>query len=789
MLSSRYLLILHNLQLFLFPVMIMLFLSLLSAAAGASSTSTTYTKSATIAKRNCQDKCGNISIPYPFGIGSPNCYHDKAFEITCTNILQGPVPLLQLNIPIPSEVLELTLDYIRFTGWSILSCYNKTSGKSERPIPPTPYLAEDSPFTFSSTRSKLTGSGCDIFAYIPLENSKNYVSGCASFCAKSNDSKLSSCSGGNGCCQTDIPKGLKSFLIKVDSINTNNKSWIQNSCSQAVVIDKTYTGNYIDGSMKSISNYTSVPMVLDWAIGNISCNEAKRNPTSYGCRENSVCFESDNGPGYRCNCSDGYTGNPYLGCQDIDECKENSNKNTLCKKGTKCINTLGSYSCACPPGYHGDGRMTVPGGGCIPVSKTISVAMAASLGVGIGILTIVLIGLGFWLYHRLEKRKRNILKQRHFKRNGGLLLKQKISTDDGTVENDTKVFFKEELERATDNFNQNRIIGKGGFGTVYKGMLSNGRIVAIKKSKLVDENQVDQFINEVVILSQINHRHIVKLLGCCLETEVPLLVYEFVTNGTLSYHLHGEGGHDSSISWKDRLRIASEIARALAYLHSEASIPVFHRDIKPDNILLDENYKAKVSDFGLSRSIPIDKTHITTMVRGTLGYLDPEYYYSGQFTEKSDVYSFGVLLVELLTGQKVILATRTEQNLAYHFLISMKQNQLFDILEARVVNEGDKDDILVIAKLVKKCLKSNVRKRPTMKEVAASLDGLKKFQEPSPGDGHQENKFLAVQDCCQNPVPLTSGAFEVQCIENGSRFLSGDTTEFESTNSVVSNGV
>ncbi|KAI3836987.1 hypothetical protein MKW98_005320, partial [Papaver atlanticum] len=307
MLSSRSLLILHNLQLFLFPVMTILLLSL-SAAAGASPANTSISKS------GCQDKCGNISIPYPFGIGSPNCYHDKAFEITCTNYLAGPTPFLQLNIELPSEVLELTLDYIHFRGWSLQNCYNKTSGKGEWPIKPTPYLAEDSPFFFSSTRSKLTGVGCDIFAYIPLENSKNYISGCASFCAKSNAGKLKSCSGGNGCCQTDMPKGLKSFLIQVQSINTNNKSWINNPCSQAVVIDKAYTGN-LDGSIKSISNITSVPMVLDWAIGNISCKEAKRNATSYACGENSECFESDNGPGYRCNCSIGYKGNPYLGCQ------------------------------------------------------------------------------------------------------------------------------------------------------------------------------------------------------------------------------------------------------------------------------------------------------------------------------------------------------------------------------------------------------------------------------------------------------------------------------------------
>ncbi|GKV04886.1 hypothetical protein SLEP1_g16981 [Rubroshorea leprosula] len=211
------------------------------------------------------------------------------------------------------------------------------------------------------------------------------------------------------------------------------------------------------------------------------------------------------------------------------------------------------------------------------------------------------------------------LRSQFFKQS--LLLQQQLSSIEGNVEM-TKTFSTKELEKATDNFNWNRILGQGGQGTVYKGMLVDGRIVAIKKSKVLDEEKVKDFINEVVILTQINHRNIVKLLGCCLETEVPLLVYEFIPNGTLFQYIHDEN-EDFPLSWERRLTIASEVASALSYLHSAASTPIYHRDVKSLNILLDEKYRAKVSDFGTSRSIAIDQTHLTTNVQGTFGALLP----------------------------------------------------------------------------------------------------------------------------------------------------------------------
>ncbi|KAF5467869.1 hypothetical protein F2P56_012080, partial [Juglans regia] len=265
------------------------------------------------------------------------------------------------------------------------------------------------------------------------------------------------------------------------------------------------------------------------------------------------------------------------------------------------------------------------------------------------------------------------------------------------------------------------------------GMLDDGRIVAVKKSKITDEGKLQEFINEVVVLSRINHTNIVKLLGCCLETEVPLLVYEFVPNGTLSKYLSDQT-EEFPLTWNMRLRIATEIAGALYYLHSaSASLPIYHRDIKSTNILLDDKYRAKVADFGTSRSIAIDQTHLTTLVHGTFGYLDPEYFQSSKFTEKSDVYSFGVVLVELLTGEKAISLKRAPEakSIAMYFIISMEENNLFHILDERILKEAVKEELITVANLAKRCLNLDGKKRPSMKEVSMELEAVQISQKVS----------------------------------------------------------
>jgi len=348
--------------------------------------------------------------------------------------------------------------------------------------------------------------------------------------------------------------------------------------------------------------------------------------------------------------------------------------------------------------------------------------------VGFGALFLLI---GLWQLYKVFKRRRNErLRERYFKRNGGLLLQEQLSSGEVHVEK-VKLFASKELDKATDHYNVNRMLGQGGQGTVYKGMLADGKIIAVKKSKILDEGNLRQFINEVVILSQINHRNVVKLLGCCLETEVPLLVYEFIPNGTLSQLLHSPSD-ELPFTWEMRLRIATEVAGALSYLHSAASIPIYHRDVKSTNILLDDKYRAKVADFGTSKSVTIDQTHVTTLVQGTFGYLDPEYFQSSQFTDKSDVYSFGVVLVELLTGQKAVSFCRSEdeaRSLVTYFLMSIEDNRLSGILDPQVKVQGRKEDIMMVAVLAKSCLSMKGKERPAMKEVTMVLEGIRNSHE------------------------------------------------------------
>ncbi|KAL7105878.1 hypothetical protein ACP275_07G074000 [Erythranthe tilingii] len=676
---------------------------------------TTITNGDNIAKPGCESKCGNLTIPYPFGIGiDSGCSIDPQYDINCNTSFSPPRSFLGIG---NLEVIDVTNSHMRINNWLAYICYDQL-GKSIRE---TSFSIELSPYLSFSNANKFTIIGCDDYAILSGTQGLNFSTGCVSLCSTKEDIRDGSCTG-IGCCQIPIPKGLQRFEAGLGTFNNHTNVWSFDPCGYAFLAEQnTYAFHSSDLMDKTFTNKTiqNVPILLDWVIGNKTCGHSQ-NSSDYACQKNTYCIDSDTGlGGYHCSCLGGYEGHPYLdpGCTDTNECE-----NSPCVANSTCTNSPGSYNCLCPDGLTGDG--TKHGTGCYKHKKPIS-ALKLSIGFGLGLLVLI-IGIN-WLYFIIQKRNLMKLREKFFEQNGGFLLKQQLSSNETTIES-TKIFSAKELEKATNNYSNDRILGRGGYGTVYRGILRDKRIVAIKKSIIMDHSQIEVFINEVVILTQVNHRNVVKLMGCCLETEVPLLVYEYVSNNTLFYHIQNSGDMPW-FSWENRLRIATEAASALAYLHSSAAMPIIHRDVKSANILLDEYYTAKIADFGASRLIPIDRTQVTTLVQGTLGYLDPEYFQTSQLREKSDVYSFGVVLAELLTGRKPLCIQKIEEemNLSTYFVMFVTKNRLFQIIEPRILKEGSLEQISAVAAIVKRCLELKGEERPAMKEVMMELERLRKY--------------------------------------------------------------
>ncbi|KAL8470765.1 hypothetical protein ACS0TY_033365 [Phlomoides rotata] len=289
------------------------------------------------------------------------------------------------------------------------------------------------------------------------------------------------------------------------------------------------------------------------------------------------------------------------------------------------------------------------------------------------------------------------------------------------------VFSYTELEEATNKFDPSKELGDGGFGTVYHGNLRDGREVAIKRLYEHNFRRVEQFLNEIKILTALRHPNLVSLYGCTSRTSRELLlVYEYISNGTVADHLHGDRAREAPLTWPIRMNIAIETATALAYLHKS---DIIHRDVKTNNILLDTNYGVKVADFGLSRLFPENVTHISTAPQGTPGYVDPEYRQCYQLTDKSDVYSFGVVLIELISSMPAVDVTRHrhEINLASLALDRIQRCAFDELIDPSLGNESDPEVrrmTTTVAELAFRCLQMDKDLRPSMYEVVAFLSDI-----------------------------------------------------------------
>ncbi|KAG0539320.1 hypothetical protein BDA96_03G312900 [Sorghum bicolor] len=289
------------------------------------------------------------------------------------------------------------------------------------------------------------------------------------------------------------------------------------------------------------------------------------------------------------------------------------------------------------------------------------------------------------------------------------------------------LFTPENLAAITDDFAEENLLGEGGFGCVFKGILPDGRPVAVKKLKIGNGQGEREFKAEVDTISRVHHRHLVSLVGYCIAEGQRMLVYDFVPNNTLYYHLHVS---EASLDWRTRVKIAAGAARGIGYLHEDCHPRIIHRDIKSSNILLDNNFEAQVSDFGLARLAADSNTHVTTRVMGTFGYLAPEYALSGKLTAKSDVYSFGVVLLELITGRKPVDASQPlgDESLvewARPLLMKAIEHREFgDLPDPRMENRFDENEMFHMIGAAAACIRHSAAMRPRMGQVVRALDSL-----------------------------------------------------------------
>ncbi|KAL3640795.1 hypothetical protein CASFOL_015763 [Castilleja foliolosa] len=432
------------------------------------------------------------------------------------------------------------------------------------------------------------------------------------------------------------------------------------------------------GNSSSVSLDVQIVRMEWWLRGDCRCSEnARCVPVS------APAIEGDSAA-YRCECLEGFAGDGFRDGRG-------------CRKGQNSDERQG-----CDPSKYLSGRC----GGTTRVGVLVG-------GIATGAFLMVTLGLVFCFIRKRSKHHTQTKK-----------CQQLCQTIGITV----PVYPFKEMEKATDSFSDKRRIGNGAYGTVYAGKLSTDEWVAIKRIKRRDPHTLDQVLNEIQLLSSVSHPNLVRLLGCTVEHEQQILVYEFMPNGTLSQHLQREKGN--GLSWPIRLTIAAETAQAISYLHNATCPPIYHRDVKSSNILLDFEYRSKVADFGLSRLGLTESSHVSTAPQGTPGYVDPQYHQHFHLSDKSDVYSFGVVLVEIITGLKVVDFSRdqNEVNLAAFAGDRIRNGRLDEIVDPFLESSLDawaRSSVHKVAELAFRCLAFHSDMRPSMMEVSIELEQVR----------------------------------------------------------------
>ncbi|KAG8063949.1 hypothetical protein GUJ93_ZPchr0004g39840 [Zizania palustris] len=602
----------------------------------------------------CERSCGGVEIPYPFGL-DPDCAL-PGFNLTCNTSGDGKpyyINVEVLSISVLQAQARMRMDISS-------ACYNE----SYRNMSYHTWSLDlsDTPYRYSYSGNRFTAIGCETLAYIavgsPDDSGSSLTTGCVATCGQGGATSLTdgTCSG-IGCCQTAIPNGFQYYEIWFDDNFNTTSIYNMSRCSYAALVDTsnfTFFANYSTSSAFYDYYGGQAPIVVDWSIGNKTCNEAQKMP------------------GYAC-----------VSSHNIDECKEATKYHCY----GKCTNTDGGFHCTCPFGTRGDAYKG-------PCDRGLAIGICVSLLVALT----TLLGIE-WIKYKHRIKKQDLMRKRdeYFQLHGGQLLIDMMNIESNVS---FKLYTRDEIELATKGFDKMSIIGEGGQGTVHIGynLDQENNPVAIKKCKGFDENSRTEFTQELLILSRVNHANIVKLLGCCLQFEVPVLV-------------------------------AADSAEALAYLHL-LDHPILHGDVKSANILLSTNFIAKISDFGCSKIRAVNEND--NMVKGTIGYLDPEYLLKFELTDKSDVYSFGVVLLELLTRRKPL--SKDKVSLTSVFQEAMTEGYFLELIDKEIMHEDNMGLIRELAVLACQCLVMAGESRPAMSRVAEELRRLERLVQHHHGE-------------------------------------------------------